>query len=65
MTNLFKNGIAPKVEGKMTDTGTDAVMKIQTIGLVANSILFRFGILILIWRSPDLAELLIKLLLKS
>jgi hypothetical protein len=49
------------VEGKMTAEETAKVMKIHAYGDVINNAIWRFGMLVLLWRSPDLANVLMRM----
>jgi len=43
-----------KVEGKMSEIGTDRVALAQAIGYIMNGLLWRIGLIIVLYQSPDL-----------
>lgn len=45
----------------MTELGTDRVIYLQTLGEVLNALLWRLGLLLIIYQSPDLAQVLLAL----
>ncbi|OQX16139.1 MAG: hypothetical protein BWK73_04560 [Thiothrix lacustris] len=49
------------VGGEMTAEETAKIMKIHAYGDVLNNAIWRFGVLVLLWRSPDLANVFIRL----
>lgn len=51
-----------KVEGTMSEAGTNRVVLVETWGRVLNAMLWRIGLLFLLYRSPELATVLVKLL---
>ena len=62
MKALNNSTHAIQVEGKMSEAETYKVMITHEIGNIINNTLFRVGVLILLYRSPDLIEKLAPLL---
>ena len=62
MKQLNNSNLAMQVEGKMGEDETYKVIITHEIGKIVNNALFRIGLLILLYRSPDLIEKLAPLL---
>ncbi len=66
MRMLYPFRFNDEVEGRMSEEDAASIAKIHAwrefARDIASVVLFRFGVLILLWKSPELAELLVQMI---